>query len=442
MSQNAHLQMLFDIRTADEGGPVPGKSELSAHLQSRLNAVGDKAFSEFAYVQQVASKKWGAERTAHFGEVLRRYRVLPKPVRKTCWQQATEAVLRLPAEWQSPLLDVIAISKAGRKKKGIRLWSAAHMLNVARALNRWACFCRETATSTLPTGASLDRFGQHLIRETSDGLQMTTRSAADYLARVLSGIECIEEGFASSACAFVSEDWCRRAQSLGSTTKTGSQLVSAVTLYDLGFEHIETAKSQAQRGLSAARLFRNGLILALGVALPQRARALRCLCFGNTVELPDAHSVHVKIPAAMLKLPEARKLGAPFERNFVNPRLAAALMEYQRSFRPIFDEGDVLFPSVMCRHVAISEKQISRLTGDMTQKAFGVRIPIHRVRDNVATDASEQMRAGGRAAASLLGHRSEKTVARHYDHSDGLAAANAFGELLASYRVSSVALEI
>ncbi len=442
MSPNAHLQLLLDIRTADEDGPVPGKSELSAHLQSRLNAAGDKALSEFAYVQWVASKKWGAERTAHFGEVLRRYRVFPKPARKTCWQQATEAVLRLPAEWQSPLLDLIAISKAGQKKKDVRLWSAAHMLNVATALNRWACFCRETATSTLPTGASLDRFGQHLIRETSDGLQMTARSAADYLARVLSGMERIEEGFASSACAFVSEDWCRRAQSLGSTTKTGSQLVSAVALYDLGFEHIEKAKAQAQRGLGAARLFRNGLILAFGAALPQRARALSCLSFGTTLELPIANTVQVKITAAMLKLPQARKLGAPFERSFVNPRLANALTEYQRNFRPIFDEGNALFPSVKCRNVAISEKQIGRLTGDMTQKEFGVRIPIHRVRDNVATDASEQMRAGGRAAASLLGHRSENTVARHYDHSEGVAAASAFGELLASHRVSGVALEI
>ncbi len=65
---------------------------------------------------------------------------------------------------------------------------------------------------------------------------------------------------------------------------------------------------------------------------------------------------------------------------------------------------------------------------------LGVRISIHRFRDNVATEASEAMPDGGRLAPSLLGHRDAATAARHYDHSEGMAAAQGFARVLAGRR--------
>lgn len=143
----------------------------------------------------------------------------------------------------------------------------------------------------------------------------------------------------------------------------------------------------------------------------------------------------------MLKLPEDRKSGAPFERTLTSEKLAEALLEYRRSFRPLFDQGPYLFPSMLSPDAAISECHIGRLTGDLTARAFGVRVSIHRLRDNVATEASEHLTSGGRAATGLLGHRSERTVRRHYDHSTGLASAQEFVDMIEVQRSLDVKLE-
>ena len=55
-----------------------------------------------------------------------------------------------------------------------------------------------------------------------------------------------------------------------------------------------------------------------------------------------------------------------------------------------------------------------------------MRIPIHRLRDNLATEAAETLAGGGLAATALLRHRDSAIMARHYDHADGLRAAQVF----------------
>lgn len=442
MTSNAHLRLLADIRSATTNDPVPGRAELSAHLQQRIGQVGKTALAEFAHVQRVASQKWGAERTAHFGQILREHRVSPKPPRKTAWARAEEALRHLPARWRQPIADHLALSLQGKRVKGRTLWSAAYAQSVISALKTWAGYCASNGLDLTPTGAALDAFGHHLIAGAGHERQVTTRSVADYMQRILSGMALFQPGFASAACDFVVEDWRNRAKSEGPSTKTGAQLVGASAIYDLGCRHIDEARTRPMRGLHAAREFRNGLILALGTALPQRARALSCLAFDSTLLLLDAETLGVRIPASMLKLPEDRKQGAPFECSFRNAPLAAALQDYRQSFRPIFDDGLALFPSVLSRNTAISEKQIGRLTGNVTEAAFGVRIPIHRLRDNVATEASETLEGGGRAATALLGHKSQATVARHYDHSEGIRSAQEFGDLLASHREGTVDLDL
>ncbi|WP_050605660.1 site-specific integrase [Ruegeria sp. 6PALISEP08] len=442
MTLNAHLRLLADIRRASPSDPVPGRAELSEHLSQRQAETGATALSEFAYVQQMANAKWGRGRTAHFAQVLRQHRVSQKPPRRTAWGEAEALLQELPKHWHSPIAGQISLSKQGKRVLGQTLWSAAHTLNVIRALKRWAAYCSVHGCSMVPTGSSLDAFGRHLFADREDGQTVGARTVADYQSRILSGIGLVQPGFASTACNFVVADWRNRADQEGAVTKTGAQLVGATAIWDLGFRHIDNARSAPMRGLDAARQYRNGLILAIGTALPQRARALSCLSFGSSLSLRDDDTVGIRIPASMLKLPEERKQGAPYERSLHNRRLAQALQEYRQLFRPIFDDGCAVFPSIKSRNTGISEKQIGRLTGNMTEKAFGTRISIHRLRDNVATQASETMTATGRAAAALLGHKSQSTVARHYDHSEGIQAAEEFGALLSSYQGAGVDLDL
>lgn len=433
---NDHLTLLNTIRNAGPTVQPPNSIELDLHLEQRFREVGPSAFMEFAHLQMVASKTWGAERCAHFAQVLRRARVKPKAARQTAWEKAQMRLGELPEGWQPAIAERISISIEGKRRKGCTLWSAAHSANVIRALAGWVDHCRSYGLPLRPTGQALDDYATKVARRAS------TRTASDYIGRILAGMTVIEPGFTSQACEFVACDWRERAEQEGSTTKTGAQLVGASEIYGLGFDLMEKARKRPLRGVHAARDFRNGILLSLAAALPQRARALSALAFDQTLDLPGAGLVHMQIPARMLKLPEDRKNGTPFERTLTSRKLAAALLEYRHSYRPLFDEGQYLFPSMLSPGDAISESQIGRLTGDLTARAFGVRVSIHRLRDNVATEASEHLTSGGRAASALLGHRSERTVQRHYDHSTGLASAQEFVDMIEGQRSLDVELKL
>ena len=88
----------------------------------------------------------------------------------------------------------------------------------------------------------------------------------------MAGLMVATEGqYQSDACSFVDADWRERAKHAPSSTKTGNQLVGASTIYAFGFRLFDEARSRQVRGVSAAMVFRNGLILAIGAALPEGA---------------------------------------------------------------------------------------------------------------------------------------------------------------------------
>ena len=451
-TDNAHRALLARVRAAAPADPVPGEEALAAHLAARLALVGRPALMEFQHLARVAAARWGAEATAHFGRVLRRGRAGAKPPRRTKRDEAIGAIGALPSPWRDALLarlgaEAGAGAGAGANARiGARTAAALprrgrgpllgpdHALSVARALARWAAYAAERGLPLVPTGTALDAYGRWLLAGGGPGEAgrargaPSLRSVADYLARIEAGLAAAAPEAGSAARAWVVRDWRERARGAGPTTKTGAQLVGASAIYALGFDLIRQAQQASPRGMTAARLYRNGLLLALGAALPERARALAALAFGTTLMLPGEGRVHVHLPPAVLKMPEAQRAGAaPYEAAFTNPALAEALEEYRTAFRPLFDDGACLFPSVKAPGRALGERQIGRLAGNLTERAFGVRVPVHRIRDNVATEAAETLAGGGLAAAALLRHRDAATTARHYDHSDGLNAARAFG---------------
>lgn len=425
---NTHLAFLKRIRNAGPADPIPTATVLTDHLSDRIAAVGRTALAEFVYLQKVAAGIWGPERAAHFAQVLRQARATSKAPRKTRWQRASEAVDRLPAAWRDAMARQVELSRKRSSNPGFTVWSADYILAVTSALCRWADYCGGSDVPIVPNGASLDLYGRWLSDPDIQEKPVSLRTVADYLTRVHAGLAVVEPGHASAARAFVTRCWQDSASAVGSTTKAGSQLVGAKAIYNLGFDLMGKARSWNPRGLHAARDYRNGLILAIGVALPQRARALSALDFGRTLHLPGGDAIHVRIPAQMLKRREDRKDGEPFDRLFHNERLAAALEEYRQTFRPLFDDGTWLFPSMIAPRQAISEGQIGCLTGNITKRTFGVRIPIHRLRDNVATDASEEL-SGGRLAARVLLDHADIATGDPYDHSEGLETVREYGDL-------------
>ncbi|MGK7663541.1 MULTISPECIES: hypothetical protein [unclassified Marinovum] len=430
---NPHLDMLADFRSAEPGQAVPGMSELTEHLHGRMAAVGDVAFQEFAYLQQVAAATWGPERTSHFALVLRKARVAPKEVRVSRWKMARTAIDRLPAEWQTSLRAIAGRSEAGKAMSGLPILSSAYLGAVTTALCRYVDYSRSRGVALVPSGSDLHCYALWLTDPANTEHGVSVRAAADYLSRIKAGLAIIAPSAVSSAREFVCRYWREKGRAGGSPTKTGNQLVGAVAIYDLGFRQIEEARSKSMRGVRAATVFRNGLILVLGTALPQRARALSALETGTTLWVEQPDRLHVRIPARMLKRREDQKAGDPFDIVWHNARLVATLEEYRRCYRPLFDGGACLFPSVHAPGQSISEDRIGQLSAEITRKEFGVRIPIHRLRDNVGTDAAENLVGGRLAMKALLGHADIGTGAP-YDHSTAAKTVAEFGHYIDSCR--------
>jgi len=435
---NEHLILLRRFRAASPLDAVPSRKALTDHLAARVDEVGATAFAEFAYLQMVAARIWGAERTARFARVLRDARVSPKRHDQCPWRNAERLAGSLPGVWRAPLLEQIAISRKGHAVLGRTIWSAYYTKAVLAALSRWTAYCASRRQNNLPTAASLHAYAQHLTQPGADGQQTTTGTAANYLQRIMAGLAVASRGrFRSEACEFVVADWRERSRVEGASTKTGSQLVGASALYGFGFGLMAEAYARHMRGLEAAKIFRNGLIFAVGAALPERARALTWLEFDRSLKLIDRTHIHIDLPGKALKYPEARKAQEGYEVIFENLGLAEALHAYRTDFRPLFDDGLHLFPSFHGKLGAITPAHLGRLTGDITKREFGVRIPIHRLRDNVATEASENLIGGAYAAKTLLRHVDEATTLRHYDHSEGLKAAREFDDFIEKRRKNS-----
>jgi integrase len=408
---------------------IPGSRDLRAHFDALVEEFGDRrAGHEFAWLQLGAAHIWGAERTAHFARVLRDARVAAKDAPADPWTHAEVALRALPAAWQPPLRAKLEDSRRGTDQSA---WSAAYLTAVARALALWHAFCRERALDTTPRAATFDAFAAQTV---ADGASEAT--AGHYLARIeaaFSGV--LSPGATSSACAFVVRDWRERGKRGGTPTKTGQQLVSASRLYTLGFELIDAARQRHARSMRAALDYRNGLLLAVAVAVPQRARALSVLDFGSTLVLPSDTHVRVTIPARALKMPERLKRTAePFEHVLDAPALAEALAMYRTDVRPLFDVGTALFPSFHAPGNAITERHLGRLFGNVTERELGVRVPIHRVRDNVATELGEASPRGRHLAPAVLGHSCPETTAAHYDRADGARATRDFVHMVDARR--------
>lgn len=422
----------------EDGARVPTRMEARAYLEALVAGKGRAtAYAEFAWLQIAAAHAWGASDTSFFATVLRQFRVGEKGVRLSQWDRAEVAIAALPEEWRSQFSGVLVHSRDHRRRRrGAVTWSASHITAVSRALARWHRHCVLAGHDLEPSGQGFQKFAEVLIAE-----EVSARSIHSYLQRVYSGYSTvIAPGFQAPGCAFMIREYRIAAASTVAVTKTGR--IAARDLYALGFELTEEARAASVRGLRAALTFRDGVMIALAVALPQRARALSAFELDATIKLDEFPSISINLPGAVLKLPEAQKRRESYTKTIQNPDLWEALSEYLSEYRPIFDDGRALFPSKIAPGQGLSEAQIGRHIGDVTLRRFGVRISVHRFRDSVATEAAEEMERGGVLTSALLGHRDLRTTQRHYDHSEGVRIAREFADLAEAMKGTNVDLAL
>lgn len=397
---------------------LPTPEELRAYLEAQVAARGQKsAHADYACLQIAAAEHWGTEATAFFARVLREHRVTAKPQAQSRWNRSATAISRLPADWQDPFRELAARGRTARPGTKGLVWSEARMQAVAEALARWAAFCDERGLDSCPTGESLNAYAD--VLRTSGRIE--TNSIGDYLARILAGYHDVIAGTPPSPGAlFVCRHY--RDQKTAPTTKRADQIVGASAIYSLGLELFDMARRRPMRGTETATLARNGILLMLAAALGERSRALSALVFDQTLRLGPRPTILLDLPGEVLKGLQARKAITRRRESLHNPELWDTLTEYRTDFRPIFDGGDALFPSRHAMGQPLIEATLSTIVGRLTEKHLGVRITLHRVRDNVATEAVETISNGLSVAAGVLGHRDARTTAKHYDRAQGRAA--------------------
>ncbi|WP_372921962.1 hypothetical protein [Roseovarius sp.] len=385
-------------------------------------------------IQTAAPGLWGMSCASMIAITRRQRQRAPGTTGKSASDSLRDLIERLPEEWQPRLAAKMSSEPGNRKLK----WSDDHLNSVTRALLRWLGWCDDVGHDVRPGGAIFHAYACDLA---DDGV--STRSVSNYLGRILSGYAtACDPAFTSVACDHVISRLNARGKVEGRPTKTGEQLVGASTIFDLGMQIIENARTMGPRDLFAARDFRNGLLLSTAAAVPQRARALSHFDFDRTIILLERPYLHVRLPGTALKLREYEKEHGGYDRVLENPVLWDAIDAYSRVFRPLFDDGSAMFPSLLEVGGRVSAAQLGRLVGNLTKQHLGVRVSVHRVRDNVATEASEELRGGGYIAPVLLDNRNPATTMASYDHAQGIRAARDHAEFVESRRSYSATLRL
>ncbi|MEH6507902.1 MAG: hypothetical protein V7786_16660 [Sulfitobacter litoralis] len=300
---------------------------------------------------------------------------------------------------------------------------------MAEALAGWARFRNGDTWSAL-TGAEMVRYAAHL-----DGAGVWVSGVLSALTKVyMCYTHILSPGFCSKACQTVLRDLKGRATTAGPCRKTPSQVVPASLVYQTGIDMLDEARKGPSHDMQSATLYRNGLLLTVAAALPLRRRALASLDLATSFCLDDQQGIQIDIAGQFLKLRQDRKSYERFQAYVSSRALWGAVQEWVERFRPMFDDGTAMFPSVRVRGEALVSDVVGQVFGDTTEKRLGVRVPIHRIRDCVATEAIEEMDHGAGWARYLLGHKTAQTTTGFYDHSTGVAVSREFGRLVAARR--------
>lgn len=413
----------------------PSQQEVERYLAAcSAEHGGHLAALKLHRIQSAACVLWGMP-YASLIAIVRRQRQRGHEAKARSNDESLRALIaRLPEGWRAGLEERMSCGSGNRKRK----WSNAHLRAVAYALRRWIDWCDNSGFNVTPSGVAFFAYARDLSEE-----GVSSRSVGDYLGRILSGYaSACDPGFRSMACDHVIARLNAQGKAEGRPTKTGEQLVGASAIFDLGEKIIDGARASGPRNLFVARDYRNGLLLLVAAAVPQRARALSHFEIGRTIRLLERPYVQVSLPGTALKLREHEKDNARYDRVLGNPVLWDAVDEYKRVFRPLFDNGSALFPSLLEVGGKVSGQRLGCLAGNLTQKHLGIRVSIHRIRDNVATEASEELSGGGYIAPVLLDNRDPATTMASYDHAEGLRAARDHAEFVTSRRSFSANLRL
>lgn len=415
------------------GSRLASDAALKGYLERLFEEKGAKrGYAIAMHLRDALSSLWGDDAGAIVTRHVRDIQLRVEVTLKSEWDAVRGAVAHLPAAWRVPFDDFVTRCETDPPDDVL---SPFTLKGMAEALSGWARFRRGDISRPL-TGAELTEYAEHLA---DAGVWVSAvRSAVTKI--YMSYTHILTPGFRSGACQAVLRDLKGRAETAGPCRKNPAQIVPATLLYKTGQEMMAEAQAGSSHDMQAATLYRNGLLLTVAAALPLRRRALASLDLATSFRLEERPVIRIDIPGHYLKLRHAEKDYRRYRAQLTSQVVWDAVDVWRKRFRPMFDDGTALWPSMRVRGEALVADVLGQVFGETTAERIGVWVPIHRIRDCAATECIEELEHGAGWAQHLLNHRSAQTATRFYDHSTGVAVSREFGQLVAARRSDPVDL--
>lgn len=415
------------------GSRLASDTALRGYLERLFQKKGMKrGYTISMHLRDALRSLWGDDAGATVTRHARDIQPQAEVTLKSEWDAVRGAVAHLPAAWRAPFDDFVTRCETDPPDDVL---SPFTLQGMAEALSSWARFRRDDTSRPL-TGAELNDYAAHLAE--SGVWVSAVRSAVTKI--YMCYMHIIAPGFRSGACQAVLRDLKGRAETAGPCRKNPAQIVPASLLYKTGQEMMAEAQAGSSHDMRAATVYRNGLLLTVAAALPLRRRALTSLDLATSFRLEERPIIRIDISGHYLKLRHAEKNYRRYRAQLTSPVVWDAVQVWRQRFRPIFDDGTALWPSVRVRGEALVADVLGQVFGETTAERIGVRVPIHRIRDCAATECIEELEHGAGWAQHLLNHRSAQTATQFYDHSTGVAVSREFGQLVAARRSDPVDL--
>jgi integrase len=202
--------------------------------------------------------------------------------------------------------------------------------------------------------------------------------------------------------------------------RKAERIVPIAELYRLGFELMDKAASATdQEPLAGARLFRNGLMIAILAARPIRIRNLRSMEIGKNLFKSNGR-YYLRYQANETKTHKALEFDVPQN---LSTRIDIYLSHYRpmlfarRRVSPSEEQSPIRNAMWISRFgTAMSDQSIYTAVSDSTRKQFERHVNPHLFRDCAATTIALEDADHVHITTSILGHACLSTSERYYNH--------------------------
>ena len=201
-----------------------------------------------------------------------------------------------------------------------------------------------------------------------------------------------------------------------------ARIVPADRLYDVGLQLMNRARRNKDKtALQRARLYRDGLLVALLSVCPIRLKNLASLAI-------DRQVTQIENTWWIVLEGSETKNGRPDERPL--PDLLGSLVtEWLETWRPLFlDPGKAMWASTKGGGLAYT--YVGTIISATTHRELGITVNPHLFRDcavfTIAHEAGDQMSM----ASALLQHTDQRVTQKHYNRGSSILAVKAFHEIL------------